>query len=127
DPGDAQHAADQQFKTLLAAFPEHANDPNWVPQQSDCKNPLQIRLFDDWQTASATAAVGASKYYADVANSNLAYTQFQSYLADPDYKDALDSGVGRLNDALQQQGLQVTMPDAPASQDAAQQAVTAAA
>ncbi|MEK7896642.1 LWXIA domain-containing protein [Burkholderia contaminans] len=127
DPGDAQHAADQQFKTLLAAFPEHANDPNWVPQQSDCKNPLQIRLFDNWQTASATAAVGASKYYADVANSNLAYTQFQSYLADPDYKDALDSGVSRLNDALQQQGVQVTMPDAPASQDAAQQAVTAAA
>ncbi|MEK7926971.1 LWXIA domain-containing protein [Burkholderia contaminans] len=127
DPGDAQHAADQQFKTLLAAFPEHANDPNWVPQQSDCKNPLQIRLFDDWQTASATAAVGASKYYADVANSNLAYTQFQSYLADPDYKDALDSGVGRLNDALQPLELQVTMPDAPASQDAAQQAVTAAA
>ncbi|AXF22982.1 LWXIA domain-containing protein [Burkholderia pyrrocinia] len=127
DPGNAQHAADQQFKTLLAAFPDHANDPNWVPQASDCKNPLQIRLYDDWQTASATAAVGASKYYADVANSNLAYTQFQSYLADPDYKGALDAGVGRLNDALQPLELQVTMPDAPASQDAAQQAVTSAA
>lgn len=83
DAGDAQHAADQQFKTLLAAFPDHANDPKWVPQPSDCKNPLQIRLYDDWQAASAKAAVGASKYYADVANSNLAYTQFQSYLADP--------------------------------------------
>ncbi|VWC74101.1 peptidoglycan-binding protein [Burkholderia lata] len=127
DPGDAQHAADQQFKALLAAFPDHANDPNWVPQPGDCKNPLQTRLYDDWQTASATAAVGASKYYADVANSNLAYTQFQSYLADPDYKSALDAGVGRLNDALQPLELQVTMPDAPASQDAAQQAVTAAA
>ncbi|RQZ12857.1 LWXIA domain-containing protein [Burkholderia sp. Bp9031] len=127
DPGDAQHAADQQFKTLLAAFPDHANDPNWVPQASDCKNPLQIRLYDDWQTASAKAAVGASKYYADVANSNLAYTQFQSYLADPDYQAALDAGVGRLNDALQPLELQVTMPDAPASRDDAQQAVTSAA
>ncbi|VWD60030.1 peptidoglycan-binding protein [Burkholderia lata] len=127
DPGDAQHAADQQFKALLAAFPDHANDPNWVPQPGDCKNPLQTRLYDDWQTASATAAVGASKYYADVANSNLAYTQFQSYLADPNYKSALDAGIGRLNDALQPLELQVTMPDAPASQDAAQQAVTAAA
>lgn len=127
DPGDAQHAADQQFKTLLAAFPDHANDPNWVPQASDCKNPLQIRLYDDWQTASATAAVGASKYYADVANSNLAYTQFQSYLADPDYKSALDAGVSRLNAALQPLELVVTMPDAPDSKDAAQQAVTTAA
>ncbi|WP_175903778.1 LWXIA domain-containing protein [Burkholderia seminalis] len=127
DPGDAQHAADQQFKTLLAAFPDHANDPNWVPQPGDCKNPLQIRLYDDWQTASAKAAVGASTYFADVANSNLAYTQFQSYLADPDYKAALDAGVGRLNDALQPLELQVTMPDAPASQDATQQAVTSAA
>ena len=127
DPGDAQHAADQQFKTLLDAFPDHANDPNWVPQPGDCKNPLQIRLYDNWQTASAKAAVGASKYFADVANSNLAYTQFQSYLADPDYKAALDAGVGRLNDALQPLELQVTMPDAPASQDAAQQAVTSAA
>ncbi|MBM2771225.1 LWXIA domain-containing protein [Burkholderia anthina] len=127
DPGDAQHAADAQFKTLLAAFPDHANDPKWVPQASDCKNPLQTRLFDDWQTASAKAAVGASKYYADVANSNLAYAQFQSYLADPDYKAALDSGVGRLNDALQPLGLQVTAPDAPQSQDDAQQAVTTAA
>ncbi|WP_175689134.1 LWXIA domain-containing protein [Burkholderia anthina] len=127
DPGDAQQAADQQFKTLLAAFPEQSKDPKWVPQASDCKTPQQIQLYDNWQTASAKAAVGASKYYSDVANSNLAYTQFQSYLADPDYKGALDSGVGRLNDALQPLGLQVTTPDAPASQDAAQQAVTAAA
>ncbi|WP_306716506.1 LWXIA domain-containing protein [Burkholderia dolosa] len=127
DAGDAQHAADQQFKTLLAAFPDHANDPKWVPQPSDCKNPLQIRLYDDWQAASAKAAVGASKYYADVANSNLAYTQFQSYLADPDYKAALDAGVGRLNDALKPLSLQVTMPERPDSADAAQQAVTSAA
>ncbi|WP_176035231.1 LWXIA domain-containing protein [Burkholderia multivorans] len=127
DPGDAQHAADQKFNALLAAFPDHPNDPKWVPQPRDCKNPLQIRLYNDWQTASAKAAVGASKYYADVTNSNLAYAQFQSYLADPDYKAALDAGVGRLNDALQPQGLQVTMPDAPDSPDAAQQAVTAAA
>ncbi|WP_175806968.1 LWXIA domain-containing protein [Burkholderia metallica] len=127
DPGDAQHAADQQLKTLLAAFPDHPDDPNWVPQASDCKNPLQIRAYDDWQTAQAHASAGSAKYFADVANSNLAYAQFQSTLADPDYKAALDAGVGRLNDALQPFDLQVSMPDPPDSADAAQKAVTAAA
>ncbi|WP_244144241.1 DUF4781 domain-containing protein [Burkholderia vietnamiensis] len=127
DPGDAQHAADQQLKTLIAAFPDHPDDPNWAPQASDCKNPLQIRLYDDWQKAQAHASAGSAKFFADVANSNLAYAQFQSYLADPDYKAALDAGVGRLNDALQPLDLQVSMPDAPDSADAAQTTVTAAA
>ncbi|MFP3514320.1 hypothetical protein SB775_33015, partial [Peribacillus sp. SIMBA_075] len=80
----------------------------------------QIRAYDDWQTADAQAAAGASKYYADIANSNLAYAQFQSYLADPAYKTAVDTGVGKLNDALASQNLEVSLPDAPASTDAAQ-------
>ncbi|WP_412024130.1 LWXIA domain-containing protein [Burkholderia cepacia] len=130
NPGDAQNLATQKLTALQALFPDYPHDPNdanWAPQASDCKNPVQIRAYDDWQNADAQAAAGASKYYADVANSNLAYTQFQSYLADPDYKAAVDAGVSRLNDALAQQGLQVSTPDAPASADAAQQAVTAAA
>nr|WP_244140915.1 hypothetical protein [Burkholderia vietnamiensis] len=64
DPGDAQHAADQQLKTLIAAFPDHPDDPNWAPQASDCKNPLQIRLYDDWQKAQAHASAGSAKFFA---------------------------------------------------------------
>ncbi|AZQ55867.1 LWXIA domain-containing protein [Burkholderia cenocepacia] len=130
NPGDAQNLADQKLAALQGLFPDYPHDPNdknWAPQASDCKTPIQIRAYDDWQTADAQAAAGAAKYYADISNSNLAYTQFQSYLADPDYKAAVDAGVGKLNDALAPQNLEVSLPDAPASIDAAQQAVTAAA
>jgi hypothetical protein len=37
DPGDAQHAADQQLKTLIAAFPDHPDDPNWAPQAATAR------------------------------------------------------------------------------------------
>ncbi|WP_175732241.1 LWXIA domain-containing protein [Burkholderia ambifaria] len=130
NPGDAQNLANQKLAALQALFPDYPHDPNdknWAPQASDCKNPAQLRAYDDWQTADAQAAAGASKYYADIANSNLAYAQFQSYLADPAYKAAVDTSVGKLNDALASQDLEVSLPDAPASTDAAQQAVTAAA
>ncbi|WP_175911594.1 LWXIA domain-containing protein [Burkholderia sp. BCC1640] len=130
NPGDARNLADQKLAALQALFPDSPHDPNdknWAPQASDCKTPVQIRAYDDWQTADAHAAAGEAKYYADIANSNLAYTQFQSYLADPDYKAAVDAGVGKLNDALAPLNLEVSLPDAPASMDAAQQAVTTAA
>ncbi|MGN7983768.1 LWXIA domain-containing protein [Burkholderia sp. 22313] len=130
NPGDAQNLATQKLAALQALFPDYPHDPNdknWAPQASDCKNPVQIRAYDDWQIADAQAAAGASRYYADISNSNLAYAQFQSYLADPDYKSAVDASVGKLNDALASQNLAVSLPETPASADAAQQAVTTAA
>ncbi|HEF5872748.1 TPA: LWXIA domain-containing protein [Burkholderia cenocepacia] len=127
NPGDAQNAANDKLKTLQAAFPDHANDPTWIPKPGDCKTAAQSKLYDEWRSADAHAAAGTAKYFSDLSNAYLARTQLQSYLVDPDYKAALDAGIGRLNDALAEQDLQVNLPEAPDSPDAAQKAVTAAA
>ncbi|KVO10908.1 hypothetical protein WJ74_17150 [Burkholderia ubonensis] len=127
NPGDAQNAANDKLKTLQATFPDHANDPKWVPKPGDCKTPEQSKLYDDWRSADAHAAAGTAKYFADLSNAYLARTQLQSYLVAPDYKAALDAGIGQLNTALAEQKLQVNLPEAPESADAAQKAVTAAA
>ncbi|WP_165848117.1 LWXIA domain-containing protein [Paraburkholderia lacunae] len=102
----------QAFKALIPG----AGD-NYVPTPQDIQkssNPYAARAaYDAWQIADAKSAALQGKYGADVANSNLAYTQFQAYAADPEYKDALDAGVGRLNDALAPLGLQITPPPPP--------------
>ncbi|WP_027781111.1 MULTISPECIES: LWXIA domain-containing protein [Burkholderia] len=127
NPGDAQDAANDKLKALQAAFPDHANDPNWVPKPGDCTKAEQSKLYDDWKSADAHAAAGTAKYFADLSNAYLARTQLRSYLVDPDYKAALDAGIGGLNDALAKQDLQVNLPEAPESPEAAQKDLTAAA
>ncbi|ALX15401.1 hypothetical protein P350_28465 [Burkholderia cepacia JBK9] len=127
NPGDAQNAANDKLKALQATFPDHANDPKWVPKPGDCKTTEQSKRYDEWRSADAHAAAGTAKYFSDLSNAYLARTQLQSYLVNPDYKAALDSGISRLNTALAGQLLQVNLPEAPESPDAAQKAVTAAA
>ncbi|WP_174994617.1 LWXIA domain-containing protein [Burkholderia arboris] len=112
--GPAQQQADAKFTALQKLFPDQTKaNPNFVPQQGDCKTPAQVQAYDDWQSATSGAVTGQAKYWADVSNANLAYTQFQSYMADPAYKDAIDTGVGNLNDALAPLQLQIDLPDAP--------------
>ncbi|KML63534.1 peptidoglycan-binding protein [Burkholderia cepacia] len=114
--GPAQQQADAKLAALQKLFPDQTKaNPNFVPQQGDCKTPDQVQAYDDWQSATSSATVGQAKYWADVSNANLAYTQFQSYMGDPAYKDAIDTGVGNLNDALAQLQLQVDLPDPPAA------------
>ncbi|WP_175820743.1 LWXIA domain-containing protein [Burkholderia sp. BCC0419] len=112
--GPAQQQANAKLAALQKLFPDQTKaNPNFVPQQGDCKTPAQVQAYDDWQSATSTAVTAQAKYWADVSNANLAYTQFQSYMADPAYKDAIDSGVGKLNDALAPLQLQVDLPDPP--------------
>ncbi|WP_241295537.1 LWXIA domain-containing protein [Burkholderia stabilis] len=114
--GPAQQQADAKLAALQKLFPDQTKaNPNFIPQQGDCKTPDQVQAYDDWQSAASSATVGQAKYWADVSNANLAYTQFQSYMGDPAYKDAIDSGVGKLNDALAPLQLQVDLPDPPAA------------
>ncbi|MPV70452.1 LWXIA domain-containing protein [Burkholderia sp. BE17] len=114
--GPAQQQADAKLAALQKLFPDQTKaNPNFVPQQGDCKTPDQIQAYDDWQSAASSATVGQAKYWADVSNANLAYTQFQSYMGDPAYQDAIDTGVGKLNDALAPLQLQVDLPDPPAT------------
>ncbi|WP_258181663.1 DUF4781 domain-containing protein [Burkholderia cenocepacia] len=112
--GPAQQQADAKLAALQKLFPDQTKaNPNFIPQQGDCKTPAQVQAYDDWQSATSTAVTAQAKYWADVSNANLAYTQFQSYMADPAYKDAIDTGVGKLNDALEPLQLQVDLPDPP--------------
>ncbi|AQQ23344.1 LWXIA domain-containing protein [Burkholderia cenocepacia] len=112
--GPAQQQADAKLAALQKLFPDQTKaNPNFIPQQGDCKTPAQVQAYDDWQSATSTAVTAQAKYWADVSNANLAYTQFQSYMADPSYKDAIDTGVGKLNDALEPLQLQVDLPDPP--------------
>ncbi|KVL35610.1 LWXIA domain-containing protein [Burkholderia sp. MSMB1835] len=112
--GPAQQQADAKLAALQKLFPDQTKaNPNFVPQQGDCKTPAQVQAYDDWQSATSSAVTAQAKYWADVSNANLAYKQFQSYMADPAYKDAIDTGVGKLNDALAPLQLQVDLPDPP--------------
>ncbi|MFL9858240.1 LWXIA domain-containing protein [Paraburkholderia madseniana] len=112
-----------KLKALKALIPGASTNDNYVPNPQDIKTaadkPAAQAAYDAWQIADAkeTAALSASS--ADIANSNLAYAQLQSYASNPDYKDAMVAGVGRLNDALAPLGLQL---NAPAAIDDQQQA-----
>ncbi|MCX4173938.1 MULTISPECIES: LWXIA domain-containing protein [Paraburkholderia] len=105
-----------KLKALKALIPGTSTNDNYVPNPQDIKTaadkPAAQAAYDAWQIADAkeTAALSASS--ADIANSNLAYAQLQSYASNPDYKDAMVAGVGRLNDALAPLGLQLNAPAA---------------
>ncbi|KVN62473.1 LWXIA domain-containing protein [Burkholderia stagnalis] len=114
--GSAQADANAALDKLKAAMPGIGDDPtqasqaNWTPQQK--------QAYDTWQHADAKLSEAKARHNADVANSNLALAQLQSYASNGDYADAMDVGIGRVNDQLAPLDRVIDAPDKLKPEDA---------
>ncbi|WP_322081306.1 LWXIA domain-containing protein [Burkholderia sp. BCC1972] len=122
--GSAQANANDALDKLKAAVPGIGDDPTKASQ--DTWTPQQKQAYDTWQRADAKLSEAKARHNADIANSNLALAQLQSYASNGDYSDAMDAGIARVNDQLAPLG---RMIDAPAAMnpDDAQKALAGAA
>nr|AAR25813.1 unknown [Burkholderia multivorans E243] len=107
--GSAQSEANAALAQLKAAVPGLGDDPtqasqaHWTPQQK--------QAYDAWQRADAKLSAAKARHNADIANSNLAYAQLQSYASDGDLADAMNAGIARVNDALAPLGRVIDVPE----------------
>lgn len=107
--GSAQSDANAALAQLKAAVPGLGDDPtqasqaHWTPQQK--------QAYDAWQRADAKLSAAKARHNADIANSNLAYAQLQSYASDGDLADAMNAGIARVNDALAPLGRVIDVPE----------------
>ncbi|RQR57758.1 LWXIA domain-containing protein [Burkholderia sp. Bp9125] len=114
--GSAQADANAALDKLKAAVPGIGDDPtqasqaNWTPQQK--------QAYDTWQHADAKLSEAKARHNADVANSNLALAQLQSYASNGDYADAMNAGIGRVNDQLAPLDRVIDAPDKLKPEDA---------
>ncbi|MCA3852741.1 MAG: LWXIA domain-containing protein, partial [Burkholderia sp.] len=96
--GSAQSDANAALDRLKAAVhdigdnPAKASQDNWTPQQK--------QAYDAWQNADAKLSEAKALHNADIANSNLALAQLQSYASNGDYADAMSAGIARVNKQL---------------------------
>ncbi|WP_239687612.1 hypothetical protein, partial [Burkholderia cenocepacia] len=96
--GSAQADANAALDRLKAAVPG-IDDPAKVSPRDDW-TPQQKQAYDAWQKADAKLSEAKALHNADIANSNLAFAQLQSYGSNGDYADAMDAGIARINKQL---------------------------
>ncbi|WP_244138306.1 LWXIA domain-containing protein [Burkholderia stabilis] len=108
--GSAQSDANAALDRLKAAVPDIGKDPakasqdNWTPQQK--------QAYDAWQNADAKLSEAKALHNADIANSNLALAQLQSYASNGDYADAMSAGIARINTRLARLDRVIDVPPA---------------
>ncbi|MBN3820258.1 LWXIA domain-containing protein, partial [Paraburkholderia sp. Se-20369] len=114
--GSAQADTNAAFDKLKAAVPGLGDDPtqasqaNWTPQQK--------QAYDTWQHADAKLSEAKARHNADVANSNLALAQLQSYASNGDYADATSAGISNVNEQLAPLDRVIDAPDKLKPEDA---------